>query len=105
MVPSFSDERGIARLDYVAVIETDDEWDGLIGTVEDFFDDLGASCSPETKGAVVLVRIPTSKRSQAALRLEQVNFLTPYVRKELQSHDDLHLFLRKHLEWFDPNDL
>lgn len=98
-------DRQVAKGDYVEIVDTSDEWESLIGIVEDFYDDQGQSCPVTHKEAVALVRIPTTKRGQVTLRLQDVNFLTSFVRQELNLHDELRIFPLKNVEWFDPNDL
>lgn len=105
MVLPPEDDHNIQLRDYVEVVNTDDEFEGLIGVVEDFYDEDNNSCSPGQKGAVCLVRIPLMKRDQAAMRLSGVNFITSYVRLELRNNDELCLFPLNKLEWFDPNEL
>jgi hypothetical protein len=106
-IPMGSEEepRRLKRKDYVTIIGTNDEWEDLIGVVDDILDSDGNSCQRNKIGTSCLVRIPLSRSNQAPLRLVGVNFITPYVRHELRQNEDVCLFMMKHLEWVDPDDL
>jgi len=99
------DEHKIEIGDYVEVVNTNDEFEDLIGVVEDFYDSEGKSCQSDRKEALCVIRIPLQRQDQAMMRLVGVNFITPYVRHELKTNEELCLFTKDKLEWFDPNEL
>lgn len=95
----------IRRRDYVLVVETNDEWDGLVGVIDDFLDENGQSCLLSGPNVSCLVRIPVTRRTQRQLRMIGVNHLTDYVLRELRLHDELRLFPLAHLEWISADEL
>src|SRR4051812_1481988 len=94
----------LKKRDYVS-IETDDEWDGLIGIIEDFLDAEGNSVSASDVTSRVMIRIPLTRQGQNSYRLLRVNFLTDYVRILLRENNENVIMPREKVEYFDPADL
>jgi hypothetical protein len=102
--PESPDNRRLRRRHYAEIVETADEFEGLIGVVEDFLDEEGNSQrmhGPETR--CVVLHVPTHPDTQANLRLRDVNELTSYVRAQLRREDDRLCFPSAQLAWFDPD--
>ena len=103
--PAF-DEAGNRRLcvdDYAEVVDTHDEFEGLIGIVEEFLDEEGdarrADCQLVTQ---VILHIPT-RATAGQRRLLEYNEPTSYVRAQLRAEDDRRCFPCAHVAWFDPD--
>ena len=90
---------------YVQVCYTDDEYEGLIGIIEDFYYENDNSCSQSHPGAICVVRFPLSRRERMQRKMVGVNFFTDYVRYQLVLNDGLDLFKKDKLEEIDPNDI
>lgn len=96
----------IRKGDYVEIIDTADEWEGLIGIVEEFYTEVGEFCKFNDPGLFFAqIRIPTRKTDQRPLRLWGVNHLTGYVLYELRSNDDIKLVKVSCLEYIDEEEL
>lgn len=91
---------------YVQVINCEDEWDELIGIVDDLLD---SDLNPVDDGKewnVCLVYFPTSRRGQEKHNLVGVNHFFKTVASELSCSDSRKMFNREMLvEIDDPEDL
>ena len=98
-----SEDHPLRLKDYAEVVDTRDEWEGLIGVVEEFVDENELPVradSPRVAG--VIVHVPTRGSGSAVQRLRDVNELTSYVRGQLRTNDDRQCFAPSKLAWFDP---
>lgn len=91
--------------DYVEVLETLDEWEGLVGIVEELFDINKQPCADSQEACFATVRFPLRHDGQKAVRLYGVNHFTDYVRKQLKAQEELEIFSLTVLEWLDPDEL
>ena len=96
----------IRKGDYVEIANTTDEWEGIIGVVEEFYTEIGDFCKFNDPGVFFAqIRIPTRKSDQRPLRLWGVNHLTGYVLYELRNNDDIKLVKVSCLEYVDEEEL
>ena len=103
---SEEDEVRIPRKnDYVSVVDTSDEWEDLIGKVEEFMDAEGATSPTYVDGMSVVVFFPTSTSEIRQHRMVGVNHFTAYVRYCLSEQSNKHVLPLKNVEWVDPQDL
>ena len=92
------------RWDFIKVVDTMDEWEELIGRVEEFVDAEGGSHTELKEGFLAKVFFPTKQSDQRSLRLVGVNFFTPYIRHLLREQEGYHFLEMKNLEWVDPDE-
>ena len=90
--------------DYAVIVDTDDEWEGLIGVIHEIYDKSGYNVPTTRFGQNVVLWIPTDKEEQKRFNLLEVNTLTSYVRQELNFFDELRAVPKENLEWVDSND-
>ena len=92
--------------DYVSVQNTDDEWEDLVGILENFCNGDGETLRRDSEKAThAEVRFPLSRSVQHALRLNGVNFFTDYVRVQLRLNNELEMFSLSSLEAVSWDDL
>lgn len=96
----------IRKKSYVEIVNTDDEWENLIGLVEEFYTESGDLCTYDDPLAFfVQVRFPTNRTEQKQMLLFGVNHFTGYVLYELRNSDDIKLVNIKNLEYINSEDL
>lgn len=87
------------------MLNTDDEWEELIGIVETLYNSAGAPCRAGAAATTAEVRFPLSRSSQYSMRLTGVNFFTDYVRTQLRMNDEVQMFSMENLEVVDRDNL
>lgn len=97
--------RQLKRNDYVAVIDTSDEWEDLIGKIEEFMAPDGSLHQEFQPGFRVVVFFPINRDDIRSARLVGVNRFTSFVRQHLRTYEGKQVFDIIKVEWFDPNDL
>lgn len=95
----------IRRLDYVQVVDTQDEWEDLIGIVDMLYDAHGNPCRAGRHVKTAEVRFPLSRGAQYAAHLIGVNFFTDYVRTCLRRSNEFQEFAVTNLERVDRDEL
>lgn len=91
---------------YGQVVCTDDEWEDLIGIVENFYDAENNKCSID-EAVFIELYFPLDHKDQKQFRLTDVNEFTSYVRGQLRSRDNEEgkIFPIESVEAFDENNL
>lgn len=84
--------------DYVSIIDTGDEWEGVIGVLEEHIE------ATEDHKESWTVFVPTSSAEVKARRMVGVNDLTDYVRYELRENQNRVRIQPHNLERVDPAD-
>ncbi len=98
--PSQAQSR-LAVSDYVEVVNTDDEWESLIGIIDSISSD-----NFSTDGFLsVSVYFPLRETTQYSLRLKGVNFFTDYIRLTLRQNGEIQIFSEENLEIVDEDSL
>lgn len=104
--PDPSPNRNLKIGDYVSVIESRDEWEDLIGVIDDILDADGESVFESHQRAVrIVVMFPVGQKARKQTRLDEVNEYTPFVLYHLKSNNSRQDFPLRNLEWFDPKEL
>ena len=98
----------LRRGDIAEIVDTHDEWEGLLGLVDDFLDEDGARCrSDHANLSCVVLQVPTGRgeavRGSNLRRLYEANELTSYVKSQLRTEDDRCCRPSTQLAWYDPN--
>lgn len=100
------EEEGEIKLrSYVSVVDTNDEWEGLIGRVEEFMSSEGILRTEKQEGDRAVVFFPLAQEEQRRLRMAGVNTYPSFVRLHLQQHEGKQVFNFDNLEEVDPEDL
>lgn len=95
----------LKKRNHVRVIDTLDEWEDLIGVVEEFMNSDGTTTDKFQVGQQVIVFFPLSREDIRLTKLVGVNTFTSFCRFELKQHEGLRAFAVKHLELVDPAEL
>ena len=86
----------------VCVVGTDDDWDGLYGIVDEFFEEIGGvAIQPEDSPRYVSIFFPTSRRDVGDYGFQDLNMFSSSTRLELQKSDGLKLFPMENIEIAD----
>ena len=93
------------RRNYVAVVDTNDEWEDLIGKIDEFMDANGTLVPEWSEGCRAVVFFPTLREDIAAADLVSVNQFTSFVREHLKRHQNQQVFEITNLELVNPDDL
>lgn len=99
------DEAGIKRKDFVEVIGTNDDWESLIGVVDEFMLSDGEIVNKYEPGARAVVYFPLRSGDAYASKLRSVNMLTGLVKQHLQQYEGKQVFDLDQLEVIDPEEL
>jgi hypothetical protein len=81
---------------FVEVVDTGDEWEGLVGIVETLYDSKMQECSAAV-AAKVLVFFPVRACDVRYHGFVGINSYTQYVQSELLKQDGLQIFDVKYL--------
>lgn len=96
---------GFLRKDYICVVDTCDEFEDLIGIVEEFLLPNG-ECGPRwVPGSRVIVYFPYTISEIRQTKLRGVNTFTSFVRMQLHRDEGRVIFDTQKLEYFDPENL
>jgi len=93
------------RRDHVRVVFTDDEWESMIGVIEEFMYNDGTTSSKYLSGCEIIVYFPTDKDEMRSCKLTGVNIFTSFVKQHLRIFDGLKNFEPQFLEIVDISDL
>lgn len=91
--------------DYVSVINTRDEWEDLIGIVEEFMDPEGVIKNDYEEGDRIVVFFPFTCDDIKEAKLEGLNYFNSFVKAHLRKHEGKQVFEPKNLESFDKEEL
>lgn len=91
--------------DYVSIIDTSDEWEGLIGKVDEFMSADGSTHPSYVEGDQVILHMPTKTSEIRACRMVGINHFTAYVRYCLNQQENRHILSLKNVEWVNPEDI
>ena len=105
MKPQPLDRTYLKQKDYAAIVETNDEFEDLIGIVDEIYDSKGDICKDTRTGTRVALRIPLTREEQKLTRLYGVNDITRYARQQVQLNDGCLLINTSNLEIVNPEDL
>ena len=95
----------LKQRDYAAIIDTNDEFEDLIGIVDEVFNDEGESVKDTNSGSKVALRIPLTREEQKTFNLYGTNEITRYARQQIILNNGCLLVDIKNLESFNPEDL
>lgn len=84
---------------------SDDEWDGLIGIIDDFLDQSLNSIESCRPGCKCLVYFPISRRRLEDLNMVGVNDYPMTVLADLRSGQNRKVFELKELQEVDPENI
>ena len=105
MATSKEEARVLKRDDYVVIIETKDEWEDLIGKVEEFMSDDGDLHNDFRHGDRVVVFFPINREDIYLLRLVGINNFPKLAAHHLRQFQGKQVFENRSVEWFDSNEL
>ena len=90
---------------YVRIIDTCDEWQDLIGVVEEFMGPDGNLHPRLQKDDRIVVLFPTDKKEIRSLRLTGVNLFSRFVLFHLKQYEGKQHFDLSSVEMLDPDEL
>lgn len=97
--------RVLKKRDYVRVIDTLDEWEGLIGRIEEFSAPDCTTHDVYAEGDKIIVFFPYLKDDVRTAKLVGVNVFPGLVMVHLRQYEGKQLFEPSLLEWVDPEEL